>query len=299
MRSRRKRRRQLLVAGAIVIAGVLALALAGNTFATMKGWSARPMPPGRVARLLEPGFDFRPPPGLEASERAPTALLFSGCDGPKDNLDRWSAALNAAGWAALVVDSHEPRGFDDYQRWRLICAGQVLPGGERAGEVAVAIDAARRMPGVDPDRLALIGASHGGWAVMDMLALYGSGEKPFNLRRWPTSIAERGFEGVKAVVLFYPYCGAGSVAARTGFEAQVPLLFLLVKDDAIADDAACLKLVDRLSAAGLPVETDVYEGVTHGFDQQQKSMISPLVFDAETTDAAMARMVSFLDRAIR
>jgi len=125
-------------------AAVVTLAVAGSTLSSLMGWSARPQTPAALERMLSEGFAFSPPPGAATGARAPTALLLSGCDGPKDNLPRWTAALNAAGWATLVVDSHGPRGLDADQRWRLVCAGQVLPGPERAGDVAVAIDAARR-----------------------------------------------------------------------------------------------------------------------------------------------------------
>ena len=82
----------------------------------------------------------------------PTALLFSGCDGPKDNLERWARdARRAEGWASIIVDSHGPRGFSDYEVWRLVCAGQLFMGSERAGDVLVAIDDARRMRFVDPE----------------------------------------------------------------------------------------------------------------------------------------------------
>lgn len=280
-------------------AAVVTLAVAGSTISSLMGWSARPQTPAALERMLSEGFAFSPPPGAATGARAPTALLLSGCDGPKDNLPRWTAALNAAGWATLVVDSHGPRGLDADQRWRLVCAGQVLPGPERAGDVAVAIDAARRMDGVDPDRIALIGFSHGGWAALDMLALAGRGEVPYNLRDWPDSLAERGLDGVAAAVLVYPYCGPGSVAARTSWESRVPSLFVLVEGDAIADETACLELAGRMTEAGLPVRTTVLSGVTHGFDQQEKAPMSLLAFDAAATEAAIAEAVAFLDGAAR
>ena len=45
----------------------------------------------------------------------------------------------------------------------------------------VSIDDARRMPFVDPERLVLIGSSHGGWAIMELLAFEAAGRLPFNL----------------------------------------------------------------------------------------------------------------------
>ena len=56
-------------------------------------------------------------------------------------------------------------------------------GSERAGDVLVSIDDARRMPFVDPERLVLIGSSHGGWAIMELLAFEAAERLPFNLAR--------------------------------------------------------------------------------------------------------------------
>ncbi len=118
-----------------------------------------------------------------------------------------------------------PCGYDHAQRWRLICSGQLLTGSERAGDVAVALDAVRAMAFVDPDRLALIGASHGGWAVLDLLALHAAGEAPPIREAWPESLARRGLAGVNAAVLFYPYCGPLSRAARAEWDTPPALAF--------------------------------------------------------------------------
>lgn len=95
--------------------------------------------PDALAAKLRQGFTVSEPAG---DGPFPTALLVSGCDGPKDNLVRLATTRRAAGWAAVIVDSHGPRGYDHAQRWRLICTGQLLTGSERAGDVAVALDAA-------------------------------------------------------------------------------------------------------------------------------------------------------------
>ena len=152
------------------------------------GAGACPAGAGRALGQARPYYRVLRPPG---EGPFPTALLYSGCDGPQDNLERWAAMLNARGWAAIIVDSHGPRGFSDYEVWRLVCAGQLFMGSERAGDVLVSIDDARRMPFVDPDRMALVGASHGGWAIMDLLALDPPRRLPFNLSALPDGRAGR------------------------------------------------------------------------------------------------------------
>ncbi|MFD0981210.1 dienelactone hydrolase family protein [Tropicimonas aquimaris] len=278
------------VAGTIAVLGLM---LAGNTLSRYFGLLSPAKSPEAVSRMIASYYRVTLPDGTGPW---PTALLFSGCDGPRDNMDRWAEALATAGWASVIVDSHGPRGYMDARIWRLICAGQLLTGAERAGDVAVAIEDARAMDGVDPDRLLLLGASHGGWAILDMLALYDRGERPHGLSRWPPSISERGLTGILGAVLFYPYCGAGSQVARFGWTTDVPTLFLLVEGDTIADETSCEDLVARMAAQGNDVTSLVLDGATHGFDQAEKSPFSILEFSPEATRAAQMAVESFLER---
>jgi dienelactone hydrolase len=116
---------------------------------------------------------------------------------------------------------------------------------------------------------------------------------PYNLTAWPT---EDVLSGVSAVVLFYPYCGIGSQVNRLGWTADIPALFLLVEGDTVADETACLDLIDRMQSSGRPIETVIFGNVTHGFDQAEKAPFSPLRFDADATGQAVAAMTEFLVR---
>ena len=206
--------------------------------------------PAALSAKISPFYRVTRPDG---AGRFPTALLFSGCDGPKDNVDRWAAMLAAEGWASIVVDSHGPRGFSDYEVWRLVCAGQLFMGSERAGDVLVAIDDARRMRFVDPERIVLIGSSHGGWAIMDLLALDPPRRLPTNLAALPAGSPADPLAGVAGTILLYPYCGQANRARRAGWTRPVPTLFLLAADDLVAPAGFCLDIAERLSADGLPV----------------------------------------------
>lgn len=274
-----------------ILAAAIALAMAANTGARLGGAIPR-KPVADQAGLLAQGIEIRRPAGVA---RAPVGLLFSGCDGPRDNLDRWAEMLTDAGWAAAIVDSHGPRGFDADPVWRLICTGQLLAGPERAGDVAVAMDLLRRDPGLDTGRMVLIGASHGGWAVLELLGFDARGRRPDGLARWPGSGRAAAMAGLSGVIVLYPYCGRGARMARAGWTRPVPVLMLLVENDAITGTRPCTELAGRMVARGLPVTTHVYPGVTHGFDQQDRSAVSPLRFDAATTRDALARGRAFLD----
>lgn len=279
------------------IAGAVALALLvlfGNTLRQALGITPIRQSPAELAALLAPGRDIRTPTG---SGPFPTALLFSGCDGVRDNMGRWADALTAAGWAAVIVDSHGPRGYDDLNLWRLVCTGQLLSGAERAADVAVTLDAVRGMAFADPDRIALIGASHGGWAVQDFLTLSEGRRPPPLLTRWPPGQGRQAPPGVIAALTLYPYCGPASLAARRGWRADIPVLMLLVEDDTITGDRPCAGLAARQAAAGRPVKTHLFTGVTHGFDQAEKAPFSTLGHDPVATGAAIDMGIAFLNRA--
>lgn len=282
----------------IVIAGVvgaIVLVVGGNMLGRYTGLTVPRLAPETVGDMLTPHMVVTRP---EGEGPFPTALLLSGCDGPRDNMATWAEALAARGWASVMVDSHTPRGFTERQIWRLICAGQLMTGAERAGDIAAALAHARTLPFVDGDRIALIGASHGGWAILEFLSMADHGQVPLTLERWPEGLAQAPLDGIAAAVLFYPYCGQLSRASRRGWDSRVPVLFLLARGDAIADETDCLKVVERETGRGLPIESHVYEGVTHGFDQQEKAPLSMLDYDPETTADALERTGAFLDRAI-
>jgi dienelactone hydrolase len=287
----RSRRARWTVTAIAAFAAALLLALGGNSLGRYTGWTVPRLEPAALSAKLAPYYRVTRPDGPGPF---PTALLFSGCDGPKDNLDRWAAMLRQVGWASIVVDSHSPRGFSDYEIWRLVCSGQLLMGSERAGDVLVAIDDARRMRFVDPERIVLIGASHGGWAIMDLFALDPPRRLPTNLASLPPGAPADPLAGVAGAILLYPYCGQANRARRAGWTRPLPTLFVLAEDDVIAPSGLCLAIAERLSAAGLPVEVVLFDGVTHGFDQQDRSALSPLVFDEAATAEAMAAARAFL-----
>jgi dienelactone hydrolase len=114
------------------------------------------------------------------------------------------------------------------------------------------------------------------------------------LTDWPAGGAAQALDGVTAAVLYYPYCGVGTLVARTGWEADIPVLMLLVEGDSIADETACAAIAARMAEAGRPVETTVIRGVTHGFDQEEKALFSTLTFDPGAAEEAIAVTLDFI-----
>jgi len=282
----------LLAAGAFTVTWFLVVG--GNTIGRYVGWTVAGHDPQVLLESLRPFYRVIKP---EGEGPFPTGLLYSGCDGPKDNLQRWGEMLAARGWAAIIVDSHSPRGFLDHDIWRLLCAGQLFMGSERAGDVLLSLYDARRMPFVDRDRMALIGSSHGGWAIMELLAFEAASQLPFGLAALPDDMVEEPLEGVVGTILIYPYCGPANRALRSGWSHRAPTLFLLSGNDVIAPTQDCLRAAKMLAGRGLPVETVVFEGVTHGFDQVERAPLSTLQFNADATEVALRVGGEFLDRA--
>lgn len=285
----------LIGAGAVV--ALWMLGITGNTLGRYFGWVVPDRDPEALAEMLRPYYRVIAP---EGEGPFPTALLYSGCDGPRDNLGRWAEMLNGKGWAAIIVDSHNPRGLQDTEVWRLICAGQLLMGSERAGDVVVSIFDARRMPMVDPERLVLIGSSHGGWAIMEMLAFEAAWALPFNLSSLPSDLSlDHPLDGVLGTILLYPYCGPANRASRTAWTWPIPVLFLLSANDLIAPSGDCLEVAGMLEAKGVPVQTRVFEGVTHAFDQQERAPFSAFEFNEAATAEALRIGGEFLDRLVQ
>ena len=285
--------RKALLGAAFAVVALLVLGL-GFSASRLAGVEVLLDTPVARADLLRPAYRITLPPDLVDGTRVPVALLISGCDGPRDNLARWAEALAGIGWASMVVDSHTPRKLTDFDLWRAVCAGAVLPGPERAGDIAVALAELHATDWADTSRVALIGASHGGWTVHDYLALASGGRAPHGLTDWPAALRGDPLRGIVGVVTLYPYCGVAGVAARAGWQGGPPVLMLLVEDDTITDEAACLDLADRERAVGVSVETHVLAGVTHGFDTRERSVLSGLRFDPSATDEAVRRVLAFL-----
>ena len=179
---------------------LLLLVMTGaNTWRQWAGLTVAPDTPAERRAQLEPFWRVRPP-ALGVPETG-GAVVLSGCDGVHDNMDFWAGRLAGRGYRTLILDSHGPRGLDRFEAWRLVCAGQALPGAERAGDPAVAL----ADPALPPGGRIVLGASHGGWAAMEFLRLALTRQVPPGLDRWPASPADL-LRRLDGVILLYPYC---------------------------------------------------------------------------------------------
>ena len=220
----------------------------------------------------------------------PAVVLMHGCSGIYENNHTWAKLFVEQGYAAFIVNSLAPRGLAEREMDNGVCDGSVLWGSERAGDLLATLWYVRALPFVDPDRIVLAGWSHGGWTIMDAFALAAEDKVPTSL-----SDDAGGLEGVVAVVLIYPYCGAFSVTYRTGdWNDAPPTLMLLAENDTMISTPDCLEVAQGLEADGQKLITHVYPGVDHAFDYSDLPPDSRFPFRPEVTADAHDRVVAFL-----
>jgi len=206
------------------------------------------------------------PPGASGPPR-PAVVALHGCGGMysalagrRDRLSQRHRAmaelLVAEGYVVLFPDSLRSRGRDE------ICtvadAKRTITVLQRRLDVLGALAYLQSRSDVVPDRIALLGWSHGGSTV---LATMNANAQPVAARRSRPAAPPY----FRAAVAFYPGC-ASSLRARGGYSAAAPLqLFVGGADDWTAPQP-CIDLARRLEAAGEAVAITVYPDTYHGFD---------------------------------
>ncbi len=273
--------------GAAIILAILGL----NTARNAAGWQPITHSPAERQAILAPAWRMITP---ETPGPHKAAILLSGCDGIRDNMDHWAQVMLKQDRAVMILDSHSPRKLDVAQSWRAVCAGQILPGAERAGDLAVALTALARMPGIDPTGTAILGASHGGWTAMELLTELNDSEPPPGLSAWPAK-PHLLSAMIGPVVLLYPYCGLISRGDQGRWPERAEGLMILAQNDSITDPEACHDMADRIAGKGADLNVVTFRDMDHGFDQRDRSSLSPLEFNRAARDKATALVTDFLE----
>ena len=205
-------------------------------------------------------------------------VVLSGCNGVKHSTRVWAHRLASWGYAALVVDSFRPRGL------RNVChRGGELSANDRAKDAFAAAAYLRTRPDIDPQRIALLGYSHGGWT-----ALAAAGEP---------IVAENGGKPFAAVVAYYPICPQ----ATPPFASDVQILIGAADD--WSSPKRCEDLVARSAnaAAHRPL-LKIYPGAGHSFDVKRGERVylgHRLAYDPKAAADSFDVTRQFLDSHLR
>lgn len=185
-----------------------------------------------------------PRPG---NDRLPAVVLMHGAGGVGGNVDDWSQHLNSMGVATFVLDSFTGRGITS------------LGGRGSISRTARIVDAYRALellakhPRIDPQKIAIMGFSHGGGA-----ALYSS------LKRFARMHGPADGTQFAAHIVFYPGC------FQTYLEGDdisgKPIRIFHGTADDWQPIAPCRDYIARLRNSGKDVVLTEYAGAHHAFD---------------------------------
>jgi dienelactone hydrolase len=244
------------------------------------------------AQLLASGLKLVTPPGPGPY---PTVLLIHGCgglqgaNGPNPIMDEYARSAVEAGWAAGILDSYGPRQWEAPWARRRVCTGILLQGYRRAADVLAGVDLLEQDPRVDPRHLRVASWSHGGWAVGDLATLPDPGDGSFR----------RTMAKVEAMYFTYPFCRFPAQGGRRDWTWSGDVRFVYAEHDTVQSAAGCRPMEERARRAGSHVETVVFPGVTHAFDERIKSADSTFRFDSAATARAHAEFIAWLQGPAR
>jgi dienelactone hydrolase len=196
--------------------------------------------------------------------RHPIVVQLHGCGGKKSFQATWAKVAHAAGFGVIVLDSFGHRGISTWEAYATVCVGARLWGRERTGDLFAALEWARRQEWVDPERLIVAGWSHGGWTVLDALAIPPGAdlETATNLIGLPSEP----LAGVRGAYLLYPYCGYGCQARRLGLRIDAAPLAIVGGKDSVVGGASLRRTLHALSAP-TPIQVELFPTATHAFDE--------------------------------
>lgn len=214
----------------------------------------------RIAALM-PFADVLKP---EGPGPFPVVVQLHGCGGKKDFQRTWAQEAVKAGWAAIVVDSYGHRGISRLGAYATVCTGTRLWGRERAGDLYAALAWARAQEWADPNRLVAAGWSHGGWTVLDALAL-APGEDMAGATKLDGLPAEP-LQGVVGAFLVYPWASYGCIARRRGLRFDAKPVALIGSADSVIGAAATRATLAAMPMPS-PMRVEWLDGATHAFDE--------------------------------
>ena len=276
---------KLLLLAAGVIALLVAAAIAAYVWKGSHPTFLAQQPRAPHARVMASGLKLHTPPGPGPF---PTVLLIPGCGGirrglgPNPIMDEYAQSALKAGWAAAILDSYGPRGWDPDWARRRVCAGARLQGLFRTADILAGLDLLAQDPRVDRQHVRVAGWSHGGWALGDLVTLHGDED-------FAQTMA-----GVEAIRLMYPFCAPPARGGRRDWTWSGDVDLVMAQLDVVQPPDGCMPLVERARKAGATVKITIVPGVTHAFDERVQTPESAFRFDPAATAKIHQQFIAWL-----
>jgi dienelactone hydrolase len=210
----------------------------------------------------------------------PAIVLLHSCNGNWKRLDeRWGRQIAPWGYVTLTVDSFGPRGIDN-------SCGNGTPA-DMAFDAYRALDFLVRQHAVDPDRVAVLGFSQGGWLALSSVE--------------EGVVEQSSPHKFRAAAAFYPNC-------RTiQGNLTVPALIMIGELDDWTSVEGCRRLAEggddygvSRRREGAPIKLIVYPGAYHSFDspalKAPKQLLGHrLEYNQAAADQSAVALHEFLD----
>jgi dienelactone hydrolase len=229
-----------------------------------------------------PGYLARPDAGLSGmlgshSNRAgpyPAVVVLHGCGGISSHSAQIADRLDSWGYVALTVDSLGPRGIVGQ------CGGALFE--DQAIDAYAALRYLSQLDFVDPARVAVLGQSMGGSAVL------------YAVDR--ALVAQYFDQRFSAAIAYYPGYGCGFPASSM----TAPTLILIGEADDWTPAEPCRETVARARPDGAPITLTVYPGIYHAFDVSElkpgiRSLGHWLEYNERAARDAEEKVRAFLD----
>ncbi len=210
--------------------------------------SASPYQMGDLLRERVPRYDLEVSADLvypeEVEEVMPGFVFVHGSGGRLLRHQRYLELARALGFVTLQLDSFGPRGVSSTVGNQANVTAAMM-----AVDVLRALEFMAEQPGIDPERIVVMGSSKGAIAAL--------------FAAW-TPIREKvaGDLDYAGYILLYPLCAT----IEDGQVTDSPVHVFIGELDNWTPSAPCIEEVGRLASLGRAWEITLYDGAYHGFD---------------------------------
>jgi len=216
------------------------------------------------------GYVFEP----AGSGTHPGVVMLHGRAGPYSSLAKgvytattlskrhkeWGEFWAERGYVAVLVDSFGPRGYPE-GFWRGSYESRPAEVSEQTVRPLDAYGALRYLRSrrdVIADRIGVQGWSNGGMTVLVTIS-----------DRTPGITSPMPETGFRAALAEYPGCGMEAIKGK--YHSYAPLLMMIASADEEVSPKICEAFARRAQAAGSELESVVFDGAEHNFDDPGKT----------------------------